>query len=554
MPSPPSRTAESDQLDSDPLRMTRACPQTCLPLAALTTRVVVVGVDEDRLLEPVHGGGAPEAVGVALLRSRVGPREGHPTGGPPREMVGAPARWPPGRRRSGWRPSWSGWSTGSPSPRPKTAHSAIAARTATTSVTPVSSIVGLISWRSTSSSAAGARSGRPGRCPLPPRHATGRPGSCPPRRRRPARPAVTAPGRGEVTLVCPAAGIDVEPLSGGYAGWLGRGCGSAWALRTACGLRTRVRSSSSPAGLGVWSARVVWPCSSSTTIAVRGKRCSCSISCRARAKASAVAGRLLGVLGHRLPEQPLERDRHVGAAGARDRVGPDPRHQGVGRVVPAADLERRAADQQLPERGGQAVDVGAGVAVRLPEQHLGRGPRHGDADVVGLLLGGGATATGDAEVGEARGAVLADQDVGGLDVAVRDAGAVRGLDGAGQLDADAQHLLDGEPLRPGPHRHVRRRVVLHDEVGAAVGGGLGAEHLDDVGVVGELGHGVGLVGELAPDRRGQALALEHLDRDVHPRHLLLVEEHVGVAARPDRLDVDQARDLGRRRGAHAPTS
>lgn len=39
------------------------------------------------------------------------------------------------------------------------------------------------------------------------------------------------------------------------------------------------------------------------------------------------------------------------------------------------------------------------------------------------------------------------------------------------------------------------------------------------------------------DGLGQALGLEDLDRDLHPRHLLLVEEDVGIAARPQRLDV-----------------
>ena len=78
------------------------------------------------------------------------------------------------------------------------------------------------------------------------------------------------------------------PLAGRGAAVLG--------ARTVCGLRTRVASSSPPTGPGVWSARVVWPCSSRTTMAVRGKRCSCSISCSARAKASAVSGRLAGSL------------------------------------------------------------------------------------------------------------------------------------------------------------------------------------------------------------------------------------------------------------------
>ncbi len=167
------------------------------------------------------------------------------------------------------------------------------------------------------------------------------------------------------------------------------------------------------------------------------------------------------------------------------------------------------------------------------------------------------TASGDAEVGEAGGAVLADEDVGRLDVAVDDARAVRGLDRTGQLYAGPQHLFDGEPLPLGPGREVGRRVVLHDEVGAAVGKRLAAEDLDDVGVVGELGHGVGLVDELPQDRRGEALALEDLDGHGHPRLLLLVEEDVGIAAGTQGLAVDEPGDLRGRTGCcfgHSETS
>ena len=253
MPSPPSRTGASDQLDSDPLRMTRACPQTCVPLADLDEPGRGLGSGTKvASVEGVDGGGAAEAEGVALLRSRVGPREGHPAGGRP-----ALGWWAPARSSSGVVVGLAGHGLGRRGRRgrrrrgrrPPTGRSP--ARSATTTVTPVSSIVGLISWRSASSSACRG-SGRGGLAGArrAPRRATGRPGSCPPRRRRRGRLRSPRRARGEVTLVCPAAGIDVEPLSGGYAGWPGRGCGSAWALRTACGLRTRVRSSSSPAGVG----------------------------------------------------------------------------------------------------------------------------------------------------------------------------------------------------------------------------------------------------------------------------------------------------------------
>ena len=265
-----------------------------------------------------------------------------------------------------------------------------------------------------------------------------------------------------------------------------------------------------------------------------------------------------GVLGHRLGQQALETGRHVLATRRGRRGAPDPRHQRIRRVVTARDLERRTADEQLPQRRGERVDVGALVAVALAVEHLRRGPRHRDADVVGGLGRGVAlagAATGDAEVGQARGAVGADEDVGRLDVAVRDVGAVRRLDGTRELDAGAQDVLDGEALGPGPHRQVGRRVVLHDEVGPAVVGRTGTEDLHDVRVVAQGGHGVGLLDELLAQRVGQALGLEHLDRDRHAGALLLVEEDVGVTAGAERLDEDEARDLRGRTLLHeAPPS
>jgi hypothetical protein len=250
-------------------------------------------------------------------------------------------------------------------------------------------------------------------------------------------------------------------------------------------------------------------------------------------------------------------------------------HQRIRRVVPARDLERRAPDEELPEGRGQRVDVTAlgelgsrRGAVGLEVEDLGRRPRHGDADVgcIRAVAGGGPVergyrvhtpAAGDAEVGQPRRAVAADEDVGRLDVVVDDAGLVGGLDGAGQLDAGTQHLVNGQRREPGPAGEVRRRVVLHDEVRAAVRRGAAAEDLDDVGVVAERRHGVRLLGELASYGVGEAFGSQDLDRHRHPGRLLLVEVDVGVPAGPERLHVDQARQLwgaGGLQPAHARAS
>ena len=74
----------------------------------------------------------------------------------------------------------------------------------------------------------------------------------------------------------------------------------------------------------------------------------------------------------------------------------------------------------------------------------------------------------DAEVGDPGGAVVADEDVAGLDVAVHDAGLVRGGEGGGHLAADPGHLRRRERAGRSAGRPGSGREVLHDEAGAAL--------------------------------------------------------------------------------------
>ena len=232
---------------ADPLRTTRACAADLRALGGLddpwswSAALTKVADFESRPRWRRSGTG----------RRRPSPRPGSSTRRPPRRSCRATSSWAPGamadrvvvgragdgpgrrgdrgRRRRGRRPPTARARRGRPPPR----------------VTPVSSIVGTdlvaldvrryLRGRARRDGAAGSRRGRRRSTRTVPSSATSSGTPC----------ATRCTGRGEVTVVCAAAGIDVEPLSGGYAGWLGRGCGSAWALRTACGLRTRVRSSSS---------------------------------------------------------------------------------------------------------------------------------------------------------------------------------------------------------------------------------------------------------------------------------------------------------------------
>ena len=102
--------------------------------------------------------------------------------------------------------------------------------------------------------------------------------------------------------------------------------------------------------------------------------------------------------------------------------------------------ERHLTGDRLDQRQGQRVDVGLAVDGLAPGL-LGRGVAgRAEHDAGGLgprRLGEG---PGQAEVGDAQPAVLAEQEVGGLDVAVDEAPAVGVVEAAGRLEADQQRL------------------------------------------------------------------------------------------------------------------
>ena len=127
------------------------------------------------------------------------------------------------------------------------------------------------------------------------------------------------------------------------------------------------------------------------------------------------------------------------------------------------------AGESLVEDGPQSVDVGSGVdgmrvsklfgghVERRPHEHARR--RQGQ---VGL-------GKGQAKVGQPRSADRGDENVGGLDVAMHDAGAVNSVQGSSDVCHDlrdarrSQNALGLEDLRQG-----RRVDVLHDQIGPIV--------------------------------------------------------------------------------------
>ena len=103
-------------------------------------------------------------------------------------------------------------------------------------------------------------------------------------------------------------------------------------------------------------------------------------------------------------------------------------------AMPVRRLERRPQRHQLVERQAQAVHVGPRVA--LPREPLRGHVADGAQDVAGVRQVVGLGRLGQAEVGHPDVAVVVQQEVRRLDVAVEDALAVGVLQRLGHLDAD----------------------------------------------------------------------------------------------------------------------
>ena len=120
--------------------------------------------------------------------------------------------------------------------------------------------------------------------------------------------------------------------------------------------------------------------------------------------------------------------------------------------------EGRTPDHELVEHAAQGVDVGAGVdgvAPGLLGGEVGGGAHH-RADLGEVVVGGGGDGPGDAEVGHLHEAVLVDEDVARLHVAVDHAVAVGEAQGGGHVGADVggpvgvERPVGAEDLGEGP--------------------------------------------------------------------------------------------------------
>ena len=249
---------------------------------------------------------------------------------------------------------------------------------------------------------------------------------------------------------------------------------------------------------------------------------------------------------------------HLGrkARGCRRRVAAD----GGGEAGAAAGAQhvriaRQAAGEQFVEHHAQAEDIAARVRRRgiglLGGHVLGRAHERALHGAGARVAERGIGHARDAEIDDARAdgtVVVGDEDVGGLQVAVDHAAAVRVLDGI----ADPHHELDARPhrerARPHEIRHRQTRHVRHREPRPAVGALAGVEHAGDARMIERcdrllLRHEAGARGW-----RSQRIA-QHLDGHQAAYRLLLpAEEHLTEAALAERMEQHVAARAARARG------
>ena len=229
---------------------------------------------------------------------------------------------------------------------------------------------------------------------------------------------------------------------------------------------------------------------------------------------------------------------------------------GIDRTRSSVSASLCPRNRRLPDRASQSTTPRAKTSA-LPIDRLA-------ADVLGRHVPGlalerlarragvrGVDALRDAEVGDARDAVDADQHVLRRHVAVHEADRlaalvdrlVRGVQAGARVEDDADGDAGRQPLaraRPGPHQLAERRAldVVHHEL-HGVAHGLDVAHVDDVRVVDARGEP-----RLAQERVAEAVVLEQvrvrpLDGDELPeaeRPLQRAEEHRRHPARGDLED------------------
>ena len=181
-----------------------------------------------------------------------------------------------------------------------------------------------------------------------------------------------------------------------------------------------------------------------------------------------------------------------------------------------AGVVGRDSGKDFVEEDAEGVDVAGGgdvLAAGLLGAGVMRGHHRGQGDG-GVARGMGELDDfGDAEIEELGLAVGGDEDVGGLDVAVDDAGVVGALDGGADFAEEAEAVVDGKVELVAELADGLSGDVLHDEVREPFGSGAGVEEGGDV-VVTEGLEDAALVVEAAEDGGGVHAALDDFDGEV----------------------------------------
>ena len=191
--------------------------------------------------------------------------------------------------------------------------------------------------------------------------------------------------------------------------------------------------------------------------------------------------------------------------------------------------ERRLAREHLIQHNAKRILVGRGgdvLGLTLLGAHVRRGSDRG-ADLRETRL---ARNLGDAEVRDNRVALVIQQDVGGLDVAMHHPPAVRITQGAGNLGEPHLHYGDRQwPVLPDHGLERRAGHILHHKVLELVGFFDGVDR-DDVRMI-EGSHRDRFAMEALDHARGEHEAWRHdLDRDTPVELDLAREKHSGHAA------------------------
>ena len=155
--------------------------------------------------------------------------------------------------------------------------------------------------------------------------------------------------------------------------------------------------------------------------------------------------------------------------------------------------EGRLAGDEVVEGCAEGVEVGAVVDVGAGGDLFGGGAGEAADEHAGCGELCGVFGVGDAEVDQAGAAVLAEDDVGGFDVAVDDVLLFEAAQGAGEVLSDADGGEVGEAVGLDEGVEGWAGDVLHDD-DDPVGDLVDVVHLNDVGVV-EVGEEGGLAAE-----------------------------------------------------------